>query len=136
MFGLGNVDPVVLSDEPGELTFLGGGMVFGRHQWFNNADGGVVAFDCPAAVTVGIANLVNINEWVYVEADGTTTALDMTARLEIECNDEPANCNTSCAVPACGDGFLDPGEECDDGNLTDGDGCPADCDLPQGPVAQ
>jgi cysteine-rich repeat protein len=39
-----------------------------------------------------------------------------------------------CVVPVpaasrCGDGILDPGEECDDGNLTDGDGCSAVCRL-------
>ncbi len=27
----------------------------------------------------------------------------------------------------CGDGSLDPGEQCDDGNTTNGDGCDADC---------
>ncbi len=33
----------------------------------------------------------------------------------------------TCGVGVCGDGFLDAGEECDDGNLTPGDGCSADC---------
>ena len=27
----------------------------------------------------------------------------------------------------CGNGVLDPGEQCDDGNLTDGDGCRSNC---------
>src|SRR5689334_6431147 len=27
----------------------------------------------------------------------------------------------------CGDAHIDPGEACDDGNTTDGDGCSADC---------
>jgi uncharacterized repeat protein (TIGR01451 family) len=31
--------------------------------------------------------------------------------------------------PICGDGVLDPGEECDDGNNVDGDGCSADCKI-------
>ena len=31
--------------------------------------------------------------------------------------------------PVCGDGMLDPDEECDDGNNVDGDGCAADCTL-------
>jgi cysteine-rich repeat protein len=35
--------------------------------------------------------------------------------------------------PECGDGIVDPGEECDDGNTTDGDGCPGDCLLPDPP---
>ena len=31
--------------------------------------------------------------------------------------------------PFCGDGALDPGETCDDGNTAGGDGCRADCTL-------
>ncbi len=31
--------------------------------------------------------------------------------------------------PYCGDGILDPGEECDDGNDIDGDGCSANCTV-------
>ncbi|MFQ5664792.1 MAG: hypothetical protein ACE5I7_00010 [Candidatus Binatia bacterium] len=30
----------------------------------------------------------------------------------------------------CGDGFLDPGEQCDDGNVSSGDSCCANCTLP------
>lgn len=29
--------------------------------------------------------------------------------------------------PSCGDGLLDPGEQCDDGNTSSGDGCEASC---------
>jgi cysteine-rich repeat protein len=32
-------------------------------------------------------------------------------------------------VGSCGDGQLDPGEECDVGDLTDGDGCDSNCKL-------
>lgn len=33
-----------------------------------------------------------------------------------------------CQPGRCGDGFVDPrGEDCDDGNIKDGDNCPADC---------
>ena len=28
----------------------------------------------------------------------------------------------------CGDGIIDSGEQCDDGNNDDGDGCPANCE--------
>jgi len=38
----------------------------------------------------------------------------------------PADCGT-CAGGVCGDGILDPGEECDDGNGISGDGCSAAC---------
>jgi cysteine-rich repeat protein len=38
------------------------------------------------------------------------------------------NCADDCTLPPfCGDGNVDPGEECDDGNSTDGDGCSAAC---------
>jgi cysteine-rich repeat protein len=32
----------------------------------------------------------------------------------------------------CGNGILDPGEQCDDGNLINGDGCSATCELEGG----
>ncbi|HJL45124.1 MAG TPA: hypothetical protein RMG45_04790 [Polyangiaceae bacterium LLY-WYZ-15_(1-7)] len=31
--------------------------------------------------------------------------------------------------PFCGDGTTDPGEDCDDGNMEDGDGCSAECTV-------
>jgi cysteine-rich repeat protein len=33
-------------------------------------------------------------------------------------------------VPRCGDGTLDAGEQCDDGNTANGDGCDSNCTLP------
>src|SRR5262249_32596891 len=32
-----------------------------------------------------------------------------------------------CPTPVCGNGVQEPGEECDDGNQFDGDGCRSDC---------
>jgi cysteine-rich repeat protein len=40
-----------------------------------------------------------------------------------------ASCLAPVAVGVCGDGALDPGEECDDGNSTAGDGCSAGCRI-------
>src|SRR6185295_7801316 len=37
-------------------------------------------------------------------------------------------CRANCTV--CGDGVQQSGEECDDGNATDSDGCHNDCTLP------
>ena len=34
-------------------------------------------------------------------------------------------------VPFCGDGFVDPGEQCDDGNTNNEDDCRNDCTLPE-----
>ena len=33
------------------------------------------------------------------------------------------------AAPTCGNGTLGPGEQCDDGNITTGDGCSAECTI-------
>ena len=41
----------------------------------------------------------------------------------------------SCSAelpPSCGDGVLDLGETCDDGNMTDGDGCSSSCGVENG----
>jgi len=35
----------------------------------------------------------------------------------------------ACVDPTCGDGAREPGEECDDGNEADGDGCSAACTV-------
>ena len=39
---------------------------------------------------------------------------------------------TSSVVHGCGDGSLDEGEECDDGNDENGDGCTSDCQTEEG----
>lgn len=42
--------------------------------------------------------------------------------------DAPDACRTDCRLPSCGDGFVDSDEACDDGNVSSGDGCRADCE--------
>ncbi|HYC56506.1 MAG TPA: M4 family metallopeptidase [Candidatus Binatia bacterium] len=37
--------------------------------------------------------------------------------------------NTQCTGPTCGDGFLEEGEQCEDGNVAGGDGCGAQCSI-------
>ncbi len=53
-----------------------------------------------------------------------------------QCDDGAANsdtapdaCRSDCRLPRCGDGVVDGGEECDDGNQTSCDGCSFDCKL-------
>ena len=50
------------------------------------------------------------------------------------CDDmgESATCDDDCTLAECGDTVLNltAGEECDDGNTMDGDGCDATCLLP------
>ncbi len=42
--------------------------------------------------------------------------------------DEGDDCRNNCTLPYCGDGYIDTGETCDDGNNENGDGCSAVCD--------
>lgn len=42
--------------------------------------------------------------------------------------DDPLACSRGvCTMSECGDGTIDPAEQCDDGNGDDGDGCDNDC---------
>ena len=43
--------------------------------------------------------------------------------------ESPATCPEDCSPETCGNGILEGGEECDDGNTEDGDGCSATCHL-------
>jgi cysteine-rich repeat protein len=44
------------------------------------------------------------------------------------CGPMNAYCKSGvCTVPVCGNGVVEPGEQCDDGNQTAGDGCDPDC---------
>jgi len=40
-------------------------------------------------------------------------------------------CRTNCTRPRCGDGAEDDGEECDDGNVANGDTCDSNCTRPR-----
>ncbi|MFH2011067.1 MAG: DUF4215 domain-containing protein [bacterium] len=50
----------------------------------------------------------------------------------VDCED-PDCANNSWCQAYCGDGFVDPGEQCDDGNTTSGDGCDSSCMLEVSP---
>ena len=56
------------------------------------------------------------------------------------CSQEPscldASGKTQACTAVCGDGNQDPGEDCDDGNLLDNDGCAHDCKVEPGFVCQ
>ena len=46
------------------------------------------------------------------------------------CRNSACSSEIDCVCATCGDGNLDSGEECDDGNSINGDGCNADCTKP------
>jgi len=93
-----------------------------------------------------------VNVWVpfrasWVEAavtslctPGTTVCGDGVVQSQCElCDDGGANsdvtpdaCRTTCQSAACGDGVIDTGETCDDGNRTSCDGCSESCQIETG----
>jgi len=76
-----------------------------------------------------------------ISADGTTIAFysDATNLVADDTNLVRDVFVRSSTSTTCGNGHVEPGEECDDGNTTPGDGCSADClienpDAPPPPV--
>jgi len=67
-----------------------------------------------------------------ISADDTTlTAVEIVniphCAVTCSCDGMPENVVGTRLVGSCGNGQLDPGENCDDGNVTAGDGCEPDC---------
>lgn len=80
---------------------------------------------------------ITITEAVTVDFDPISPVPDVIVQ-SIVCSGEPTTTTTTSStttttttlpVNPCGNGVLGGGEECDDGNLVDGDGCDSSCDL-------
>lgn len=109
--GLAGAEDVVyaiLPQESGSLTVKqDNGLDDGVVYLMNTCEDGLPLFECggdPPAV------LVHKGDVVYVTVDGQdfSSAGRYALRLSLD---------------GCGDGIIDPDEECDDGNLDGGDGC-------------
>jgi cysteine-rich repeat protein len=137
--GLPSTGVVVLSDERMELARTSGTAVGAEWQFRRNTDGGVIGglpFPGSWHLTVNIQFIEGFVEWTFLSGTGAADEgvfashlLDMTQPIEIVATGDARSCRSDCTVPACGDGRLDPGEVCDDGNAESGDGC-ANC-LPE-----
>jgi cysteine-rich repeat protein len=77
-------------------------------------------------------------EWRFQDVDLTPYITDGTAQVRWTLDSDSSNqfggwtLDDVCIValikyPLCGDGVVDPGEQCDDGNTTSGDGCSKQC---------
>jgi cysteine-rich repeat protein len=82
-------------------------------------------------VTTWVAGTQALANVVSLCASGSAVCGDGVLAAACErCDDGPGNddtlpnaCRTDCRVAHCGDGVIDDGEGCDDGNLTSCDGC-------------
>ena len=121
----------VVDDNPSEFFFDSPTSVTGAWKFDGNSDGGALSgFPFPGSWSVDVVPTFTsgINDWRYL--DGATAAeipLDLGVTATLTAFPTPSKCRLDCSIPACGDGILDGGEICDDGNTTSGDGCSADC---------
>lgn len=91
---------------------------------FCDASGQCISTSCiPAAdpTLIGICGTQDCD--VSTATNGTCGTVDCgTCPVKFEC--DAGQC-----VALCGDGIIDSGEECDDGNTVDGDGCSSTCTI-------
>jgi cysteine-rich repeat protein len=120
----------VADDDRTEFFATSGSTAVGRWTFNGNSDGGVLGglpFPGVWKITVAARFDLGITTWGFVRDDLVRIPLTMTQPITIEAFDSSTACRTSCTIPRCGDKVLDGGEVCDDGNVTTGDGCAADC---------
>jgi cysteine-rich repeat protein len=128
--GLPATSVVALSDDTSELFLTSTTTAQGNWRFNNNTDGGIISgLSVPGSwsVTLSPTFVSGITEFDWVNGNGSLVPLSLTGNVTISAFDSPAKCRLNCTVPRCGDGVLDGGEVCDDGNNTSGDGCAANC---------
>jgi fibro-slime domain-containing protein len=64
--------------------------------------------------------------------NGDGTGCSKTCTKEPICRGTNGTGTTHACTPTCGNGSLESGEECDDGNLVNGDGCSSTCQIEPG----
>ncbi len=122
---------VSLSDDtPSELFKQTATTVIGNWTFQNNTDGGVLSgFPLPGSWEVTLTSTFGpaITGWQFMDGTTALSPLVPGAAVVLRAYPTPSACRLDCTIPFCGDGTLDGGEVCDDGNTVGGDGCAADC---------
>jgi cysteine-rich repeat protein len=134
------VPPVVDALQPGDVLLFaadpGGGvthvgMYVGESKFIHSSSSGGVITNLPVpdewSLTLTPTFSPGITEWVWINGDNQILTLMSGQPLTLSANATPAVCRVDCSRPECGDGVLDGGEVCDDGNTNGGDGCPGNC---------
>jgi cysteine-rich repeat protein len=134
-FGLpGGTFVAVADDSKEELQLLEPTMARGDWDFDNNSDGGAlggIPFPGSFVIEVAPSFVSGISRWEYIDGNGEVIPLVLDAPAKLVAENVPSTCRLDCTLPRCGDGILDAGEVCDDGNTSGGDGCSADCKSTQ-----
>jgi cysteine-rich repeat protein len=132
LWGVPESSSVAVTDDPPDSEFAKTSPDGAHGDWsFNdNTDGGALGgLPSPGAFSIDILSGFErgIDRWEYVDEGAEFVSLDLAAAANLTAFGEPGSCRLDCTVPRCGDGLVDGGEVCDDGNTAGGDGCAADC---------
>jgi hypothetical protein len=96
---------------------------------------------CPDEANFGIVDIeLTANEMYYDWDDAEDPSSgEVTCVEDCRGSEDLDSCLAECDLPMyqflaceCGDGFLSPFEECDDGNGKNGDGCSSECEVEEG----
>lgn len=120
----------VADDKPEELFLDTATSAEGDWHFTENTDGGVLSgLPFPGEFSIDIQSEFEqgIDGWAYLDPTGAPIPLDSAIAANLTALPTPSPCRTDCTIPRCGDGILDGGERCDDGNSAPGDGCAPDC---------
>ena len=125
----------IADDKSSEFFFDSPTSVTGDWKFDGNSDGGALSgFPFPGSWSVDVVPTFTsgVSAWRYfdgaIPAPSTTEIpLMLSVTASLTAFPTPSKCRLDCTIPACGDGILDGGELCDDGNTASGDGCAADC---------
>jgi len=121
----------VADDTPEEFAKLTDTRASGDWNFHHkNTDGGAIGGLAPSgpwSIDIETDLVKGIDTWSYLDGDTTPIPLEPTATANLRAYAGPSACRLDCTIPRCGDGIIDGGEACDDGNTVGGDGCSADC---------
>jgi cysteine-rich repeat protein len=125
------VSIALTDDTESEFFFDSPTSVTGSWTFNGNSDGGALSgFPLPGSWSVDVVpNFISgVDGWRYFDgAAAVEIPLELTTTATLTTFPTPSKCRLDCSAPACGDGILDGGEICDDGNTTSGDGCSENC---------
>ncbi|HEV8320051.1 MAG TPA: DUF4215 domain-containing protein [Myxococcota bacterium] len=87
---------------------------------------------CPNLVDASVNGGTTAETVTFAAAAGTTYYVIVDTYTAAGDTGGPFVLDISCVLAVCGDGALQSGEQCDDGNTTAGDGCDGTCQLEAG----
>ncbi len=128
--GLPTAAEIAVSDDNDELSRLSPTDARGRWSFDDNSDGGVLRrlpWNESWRITMQGTWRAGVTSIRYVGGDARFTALALNNAVVLQHRSGRSTCRPDCRIPRCGDGFVDGGERCDDGNTRPADGCASDC---------